>query len=87
MTTKELEVTDRDMRALVAGVAATRPVEIGCDECLDRVASYVEDQLQALPTREALRLVEEHLELCFDCREEFEALAQAVRGLLGNGAG
>lgn len=81
MTTKEfdIELTDQDIRALAAGVASTRPVEIGCDDCLDQVASYAESQLQGLPTSVALRLVEEHLELCPDCREEFESLAEALR--------
>lgn len=77
----EIELTEREIHALAVGVAATRAVEIGCDDCLDRVASYAESRLQGLPTRAALRLVEEHLELCPDCREEFESLAQALRHL------
>lgn len=87
MTTKEfdLELTDGDIQVLAVGVTSTRPVEIGCDDCLDQVASYAESRLQGLPTSAALRLVEEHLELCPDCREEFESLAQALRDLQTGG--
>jgi len=76
-----MELTDGDLRALVEAAAITRDVEIGCDDCLDQIASYAETKLRGLATPEALRLVEEHLTICQECHEEFEALADAVRAL------
>jgi rRNA maturation endonuclease Nob1 len=78
----KLELTEQDWRALVEAAISTRDVEIGCDECLAQVASYAELKLRGLPTPEALQRVEEHLNLCEECREEFEALADAMRGLI-----
>lgn len=71
-------LTTEDWRTLVEATLDTREVEIGCDECLDRVATYAETKLQGLPTPDALRLVEQHLAQCDECREEFEALLSVI---------
>jgi hypothetical protein len=71
-------LTPADLRLLVHATLVTREDEIGCDTCLDRVAAYAEAHLAGLPTPEALRLVERHLAICSECREEFSALAAAL---------
>jgi hypothetical protein len=71
-------LTPTDLRLLVHATLITREEEIGCDTCLDHVAEYAEAHLAGLPTPEALRLVEQHLAICSECREEFEALAAAL---------
>jgi len=71
-----------EVRSLVRAALATRPVEIGCDDCLAQVAAYAERELAGLPVSEALRLVEQHLGNCPECREEYEALLAALRGAM-----
>ena len=78
---RKRELSDRDWRALVDASLATRDVEIGCDDCLDQVATYAEVKLAGLLVPEALRLVEEHLAMCDECGEEFQALADVLRDL------
>jgi predicted anti-sigma-YlaC factor YlaD len=68
-----------DLRSLVEVALLTREEELDCDACLERVAAYAEVHLAGLPTPEALRLVGEHLAMCGDCREEFSALAAALK--------
>lgn len=82
-----MPLTRSELELLAQAALITRPEEIGCDTCLDRVASYVEARLAGLPTPEALRLVEEHLAICGECQEEFAALSAALRAGRDDGLG
>ena len=66
-------------RMLLREIAETREVEIGCDECFEQVDRFVEMKISGLNTAQAMPLVQEHLEICGECREEFEALLLALR--------
>jgi hypothetical protein len=68
----------KEARDLFEAVLATRDVEIGCDDCLMQVASYCETELAGKEVPEALRLVREHLEICAECHEEYQALLTAL---------
>ena len=71
---------DRDsFKALIGEIADTREVEIGCDECFEQLDRFVEMELSGLNTAQAMPLVQDHLEICGECREEFEALLLALR--------
>ncbi len=66
-------------RALVREIAEAREVEIGCDECFEQLDRFVEMRLSGLDATQAMPLVHEHLEICGECREEFEALLASIR--------
>ena len=68
-----------DVVKLVRVVAGTREIEIGCDECFEQLDRFVEMELSGLNTAQAMPLVQDHLEICGECREEFEALLLALR--------
>ena len=71
---------DQDIfRMLLREIAETREVEIGCDECFEQLDRFVEMELSGLNTAQAMPLVQDHLEICGECREEFEALLLALR--------
>jgi hypothetical protein len=74
-----MALTPSELDSLLQATLGTRAEEIGCDTCLEQVASYAEVQLAGLPTPAALGLVEQHLAICGECREEFLALAAALR--------
>ena len=69
-----------DVVKLVRVVAETREVEIGCDECFERLDSFAETELSGLEASAAMPLVSDHLDKCADCRSTFEALLTALRG-------
>ncbi len=72
--------TPDDLDKLARMIAETREEEIGCYEvCLEQLDRYVEMRLSGLDTSAAMPLVEDHLEKCGDCREEFEMLLEALR--------
>ena len=69
-----------DVVKLVRVIAETREIEIGCDECFERLDSFAETELSGLEASAAMPLVSDHLHKCADCRSKFEALLTALRG-------
>ena len=69
-----------DVAKLVRVVAETREVEIGCDECFERLDSFAEMELSGVNASAAMPLVGDHLDKCADCRSKFDALLRALRG-------
>jgi hypothetical protein len=53
--------------------------EISCDECFEEIDHFAEMSLVGKSAAEAMPLVQEHLERCEDCREEYEALMAALK--------
>ena len=69
------------LKRMVRNVLTTRPDEIGCDECFEELDLFVEMTLAGKNAAEAMPLVQDHLERCRDCCEEFEALLTALQAL------
>ena len=67
------------LKKMVRAVAATKTDEISCDECFEELDQFVELKLQGKNAAEAMPLVEDHLNRCNGCREEFEALLDCIR--------
>ena len=66
--------TRRKLLELLQIVSSTEPDELDCDEVLHRVGALLESlEAGTEPPRE-LAAVAQHLEVCGECREEFEAL-------------
>lgn len=79
---EEPTVLDEQMlEGMLRGVISTRDDEIGCDECFERLDQFTELVLAGEEIPEAMELVEDHLNRCRDCREEFEALLEALRAV------
>lgn len=67
------------IKQMVQMIAATQSDEIGCDECFEQLDRFAETVLAGKNAAEAMPLVQDHLNRCGDCREEFEALLAALR--------
>ncbi len=70
------------IKQMVQMIAETRPDEIGCDECFEQLDHFAELVLAGKSAAEALPLVQDHLDRCRDCHEEFEALLAALRATM-----
>lgn len=80
--------SEAKVKRLVADALSVLPKELGCDEVFDYFAAYAESKLTGSSAPESTRLVEEHLDRCPCCLEEFDLLLESLRvpGLLsGNG--
>ena len=75
----EMKLSLDVLKKMVRSIAATKPDEIGCEECFEQVDQFVDLKLQGKNAAEALPLVQDHLDRCNGCREEFEALLDCIR--------
>jgi hypothetical protein len=79
---RDAEGMDPDLlKKMARGVMTTRPDEISCDECFKQVDHFVDMTLDGKDAAAALPLVQDHLSRCHDCREEYEALLEALRAV------
>jgi predicted anti-sigma-YlaC factor YlaD len=76
-----MKLTPNALKHLVRTIAQTHAEEIGCDECWDHLDQFVDLVLTGKDAEEALPLVQEHLVLCIECREEYQALISALQGM------
>ncbi len=73
---------NKDMlKGMVRGILSTRPDEIACEECFAQIDLFVEKVLAGADAAAAMPLVQDHLNRCRDCHDEFEALLEALRAL------
>jgi hypothetical protein len=72
---------DRDtLKQIIHEVITTRPDEISCGQCFDHLDHFAEITLVGKNASEAMPLVQDHLEHCRECKQEFEALLLALKG-------
>ncbi len=77
-----MNLSDDQIRALLQVVSRTRDHELTCDECLGELGSFAELTLEGRPVEQAYDLVQQHLQICDECREEFALLLKALEGLV-----
>lgn len=73
-----MTLTKEGLKALIRSLRTTRPDEIGCDECFEELDRFAEQVLAGKSAAEAMPLIQDHLNRCASCREEFEALMDAL---------
>lgn len=76
-----MNITDRQVEALLQMLALTKDEEADCGKCSRRMAEFAETTLAGKSIPEGLKCIDEHLRICGDCREEFEALKMALSSL------
>ncbi len=67
---------------LLQSVSRTRDQELTCDACLGELGGFAELTLEGRPVEEAYDLVQQHLQVCGECRKEFELLLKALECLV-----
>ncbi len=53
-----------------------------CDECFGKIAEFADAKLAGRSLNESMLVVQEHLENCPCCRDEFQALLAAMTGVV-----
>ncbi len=67
------------LKTMVRGVARTQKVEYSCDDTYRLLDEFAEAVAEGKDVAQLMPLVHQHLEMCPDCREEFEALLRTLR--------
>ena len=61
-------------------VLETLPVEeLSCDEIFDQLDEYVDREIGAHDAARVMPLIREHLDICPDCCEKYDALLHVVQ--------
>ncbi len=76
-----MELTPDILKKLIRSAQLTSDQEIGCNECFDELHEFAEMELAGKSPAEAKPLVQDHLDKCGSCREEYEALLEALRNM------
>lgn len=72
------------LKLLVRSIVDTQSQDIGCDACFTQLDHFVEMHLDGKAPEQAMPLVQQHLETCDGCCEEYEALLQALESIESN---
>ncbi|REK27946.1 MAG: hypothetical protein DWQ42_05940 [Planctomycetota bacterium] len=78
-----MSLSKLEIEQLLKLIGRTADQELNCEQCLARVAEFAESQLSGKSIPAGLRTVEQHLAVCGECREEYEALWQTLNSLRG----
>ncbi len=79
MKPEEPRLTREQVGSIVQMLGLTTDREFNCGECLQHVSEFAEGQLANQPVGEVIASVEQHLALCPECREEYEALMKILK--------
>jgi len=60
-------------------IGQTQEIELTCGETFDLLDQYAEMVMNGEDVTQLMPLVKQHLDMCQDCREEFEALLRVLQ--------
>jgi len=69
---------DSGMKNMLEMIAHTQNQEILCDEVHTMIDQFAEMKMRGEDPTRLMPYVQQHLDMCPDCREEYEALLEAL---------
>ena len=77
-----MKLTKDVIKKMMYSIQMTHQHELTCGECFNEVDRFAELQLAGKDPVEAMPLVQQHLDRCGNCRDESEALLEALRAMV-----
>lgn len=74
-----MEISPEHAKKMLMMIEKTREKELSCDEVLSLLDQYTEMTIRGENAADLLPLVHYHLEMCPDCKEEYEALVRILQ--------
>jgi hypothetical protein len=75
---------ERSIARLMIILCDTRDDELSCEEVFSRLDEYVDCLMGRYDVGQARSLFEFHLDRCIDCRDQLEALIQALEDAIAD---
>ena len=72
------EQQSEKMKKMMAMLSQTQEVELSCDEVFAMLDEFTELAAQGEDVRQLMPLVQQHLDTCPDCRDEYKVLESIV---------
>ena len=76
-----MSIPEEKLKFFINKIAATRPDEIGCDDCYEQLSQFADMLRDGKDPAKLMPLMQHHLEMCSICGEEFEALVEALEAV------
>ena len=76
-----MPLSQQEIERLLQLIGRTAEDEITCEQCLELVAEFAERRMAGESIASSLLVVEQHLEVCDECREEYEALLRTLHDI------
>lgn len=73
-----MKINDEQVQTLLLMLSHTKDEELDCGQCMQHMAEFVETSLAGKSIPAGLKSIDEHLEACGECNEEFEFLKAAL---------
>lgn len=77
---KEPELSEQLLMRLLKSLEHTHDEEISCDEVFALVDEYAEAEQRGENVAQFKPLLRQHLEMCRECEEEYQALLRVLEG-------
>lgn len=77
-----MQLTKEVIRKMMLSIHLTHQHELTCGECFNEIDRFAELELTGKNPSEAMPLVQEHLDRCGNCMDEYEALLDALRAMV-----
>jgi bacterioferritin-associated ferredoxin len=77
-----MKLSSETIRKMLKSVQSTRDAELTCGHCHEELDQFIEMKLAGKNAEEAKPLVQEHLNRCPPCKEEYEVLLEAIQALI-----
>ncbi len=74
-----MNLSSEDIQKMMHSVKMTRDHELDCGHCYDEIDQFIELELSNKNAAEIMPLVQDHLDRCVACREEYQALLEAIK--------
>ena len=75
----KLNISPDQVEKVLHMIQNTREVELSCDEVHELLDQYSEMAIRGEDVASLLPLVHYHMDMCPDCREEYEALTRILQ--------
>jgi len=77
-----MPLSKQQISTLVSLVVATSDDSMDCDGCFGKIAEFADAKLAGRSLNESMLVVQNHLENCPCCQDEFQALLAAMTGVV-----
>ena len=77
-----MKLSSETIRKMMQSIKSTRDVELTCGHCYDELDRFIEMKLSGKNPSEAMPLVQQHLDRCAGCKEEYEVLLEAIQAMV-----
>jgi len=75
------ELSDDMIEQLIRSLMDAEADELTCNEVYELLDQYAESHLRGEDAEKLMPLLKEHLDVCHECCDEYDALLDAVEGL------